>query len=121
MDAAQAFSLFVTRALVAQRASRYSGLSSTANGQRKLLGMLDHDFESAIRPRIKRGTVNRESKCFVFYAQKDFGFGKEFATVSDAYDQLCDRDGGWLIVASDGLSGIFRPEAHWDAEIEIVG
>ena len=79
--------------------------------------MLDHDFERAIHPRIKRGVVNRKMRCYAFHSST--GFGEEFPSVANAYDRLSDSD-GWLIVVSDGSAGIYRPEAHWDAEVEII-
>jgi hypothetical protein len=118
MDAAQAFSAFVTRALTPQRASRYSGLTRTEKNRKALLGYLDHDFERSIRPNVKRGIVDRKAQCFAYHSS--VGFGMQFPSVADAYKRL-DSDDSWLIVVSDGSTGIYRPEAHWDAEIEIVG
>lgn len=118
MDPAQALSAFVARALTSQKASRYSGLAGSEKGRRKLLGYLDHDFERSIRPNVKRGTVDRKAQCFAYHSS--VGFGGPFPSVAEAYKRL-ESDDGWLIVVSDGSAGIYRPEAHWDAEIEIVG
>jgi hypothetical protein len=118
MDATQALSAFVIRALTPERASRYSGLTGSEKGRRKLLGYLAHDFERSIRPNVKRGIVDRKAQCFAYHSSVDFG--EQFPSVAEAYERL-DSDDGWLIVVSDGSAGIYRPEAHWDAEIEIIG
>ena len=118
MNAIAAFSTFAARALSPAKAARYSGLAANAKGQRKLLGSLDHDFERAIRPAARRGTVNRSAHCYAFHSS--VGFGAEFSSVAEAYSRLADTD-GWLIVVSDGSGGIYRPEARWDAAVEIAG
>lgn len=118
MTAFEAFSAFVFRALSPVKAARYSGLAATAKGQRKLLGTLDHDFERAIRPDARRGVVIRNARCYAFHTS--VGFGAEVRSVAEAYERLSGVD-GWLIVLSDGSGGIYRPESHWDAAIEIVG
>ena len=48
------------------------------------------------------------------------GFGVEFASVREAYDELSVGD-GWLILLCDGSAGIHRPEARWDDEKLIAG
>ena len=117
MSEVDAFSIFVARALTPNRASRYSTLTGSAKGRKRLLGMLYHDFEKSMRQNVKRGNVNRALPCYAYHSS--LGFGKEFPSVVNAYKQLCDTD-SWLIVVSDGSAGIYRPEDHWDAEVEIV-
>jgi hypothetical protein len=48
------------------------------------------------------------------------GFGVEFPTVRDAYDQLSVVD-DWLIVLQDATAGIYRPEGRFDREMLLVG
>jgi len=118
MNAIEAFSAFIPRALTPTRADRYSRLANNPRGQRKLLGNLDHDFERSIRPDVQYRFVNRSLRCFAYHSS--VGFGAEFPSVDEAYDRLSIVD-GWLIVLADGSGGIYRPEARWDAEVEICG
>lgn len=118
MNAISAFSAFLGHALAPARAARYSGLAGTPKGQRKLLDSLNHDFDRAIRPNSRRGRVDRRAPCYAYHSS--VGFGAEFSAVAEACDHLSGSD-GWLIVLSDGSGGIYRPEARWDAEVEIVG
>ena len=117
MDACQAFSAFVKRVLSRDRAERFSLLANSAKGRHKLLGSLDHDFERAIRANAKRGRVNRKVSCYVFHQAT--GFGVDFESVAVACDYLNPLD-GWLIVASDGSAGIYRPESNSDATVEFA-
>ena len=110
---------FASLALVPARAERFFCLASSEKGRRKLLAALDHDLERAIRPtRNRTDCIDRRSPCYAFHSST--GFGKRFASVADAYSDL-SLMGGWLIVLTDGSAGIYRPEAHWDAEREISG
>ena len=117
LDATQAFAIFVQHALTPARMARFSALAVNAKVQRKLLGALDHDFEKALSPVAKRGIVDRNAGCYAYHSS--VGFGAEFSSVADAFARL-QADDGWLIIVLDGLSGIYRPEANWNATIEIV-
>jgi len=116
--AARAFSAFVSRVLSPAKADRYSGLVASKKGQTKLLSSLDHDFAKAIRPAVRRGTIDRTRECYAFHPS--VGFGTAFPSVAEAYRRLTGIDGGWLIVLVDGSAGIYRREARWDSELEIV-
>ncbi|MFN0058055.1 MAG: hypothetical protein ACKVX7_06325 [Planctomycetota bacterium] len=121
MDAQQAFTHFVQRCLSPERAERFSKLAATKKGQQKVLASLYHKFEPAVRAEsVRRGSYDSlwSSLCFVFH--QPLGFGVEFASVREAYDQLSLKD-GWLILLRDASAGIHRPEAKWDAEKLIVG
>jgi hypothetical protein len=118
MGSNEAFTAFINCALSPAKAKRYSTLAVNAKGQRELLKCLDHDLERAIRLNARRGIVDRETRCYAYHTS--VGFGGEFPSVADAYGRLSTTD-GWLIVVSDGSDGIYRPEARWDAEVEIVG
>jgi hypothetical protein len=125
MDAQQAFTHFVLKCLTPDKARRFAALSDTKKGQRKILNGLYHEFESAIRADAvragRRGSHDKfwESACFVFH--ESVGFGAEFDTVREAYDQL-SLDDGWLILLRDASTGIHRPEApRWDYEKIIAG
>jgi hypothetical protein len=48
------------------------------------------------------------------------GFGAEFSTVREAYDELSLED-SWLIVLQDASAGIHRPEARWGDEKLLAG
>jgi hypothetical protein len=117
MDACQAFSTFVRRALTPARAERLSVLAGSANGQHKLLGTLDHDFERAIRADARRRRVDRKAPCYAYH--QSLGFGVGFPSVAAAYDHLGAVD-GWLIIVSDGSAGIYRPESRWNETVEIA-
>ena len=120
MDAQQAFTQFVQRCLSPEKARRFTELCASKKGQRKVLAGLYHEFEPAIRS----GAVRRvgydslwSSSCFVFH--QPLGFGVEFASVREAYDQLSVED-GWLILLRDASAGIHRPEARWNDE-KLIG
>jgi hypothetical protein len=120
MDAQQAFTHFVSRVLVQQKAERFTSLAATRKGQRKILDGLCHDFEPAIRPTAVRCNdydAIMSRPCFVFY--EPMGFGVEFSAVREAYDKLSVAD-SWLILLTDASAGIHRPEARWDDEKFIV-
>ena len=122
MDAPQAFTHFVQRCLSAEKARRFTELSATKKGQRKILASLYHEFEPAVRSdAVRPGGYDKlwDSSCFVFH--EPLGFGVEFASVREAYDQLSVED-GWLILLRDASAGIHRPEApRWDHEKLIAG
>jgi len=118
MSAVAAFLTFAARVLSSEKAACYGGLVNGAKGQRKLLDVLHHDFDRAIRPDARHGILNRKTNCYAFHSS--VGFGAEFTSVDEAYDRLSLAD-GWLIIAADGSGGIYRPEARWDATVEIVG
>src|SRR6267378_2575246 len=113
MNAQEAFAHFVRRVLLAEKAERFTYLSTKKKGQRKILDGLCHQFESAIRPGSVR-TMNYEPllnrPCFVFSVP--MGFGMPFDTLGEAYDKLSIED-SWLIVLADASAGIHRPEARW--------
>lgn len=115
MDAQQAFTTLVQRCLIPEKAKRYIALCDTKKGKEKILDSLWHQFESAIRTDAIRDDYDKlwSRPCFVYYA--NFGFGVEFTSVCEAYDQL-PAYGGWLIVLRDGSAGIHRPEAKSDDE-----
>jgi hypothetical protein len=120
MDAQQTFTNFVQKTLSLEKAERFTALATSKKGQQKILESFYHQFESAIRvDRIRTSGRERiwNSPCYVFY--KPLGFGIEFKSVSEAYDQLSIED-GWLIVVFDASAGIHRPEARWDDEKFIV-
>ena len=122
MEAAEAFKQFVQRCLVPEKARRFTELSATTKGQRKILSGLYHQFEPAVRADAARqGGYEKlwESSCFVFH--ESVGFGAEITSVRDAYDQLSLEE-GWLILLRDGSAGIHRPEApRWNHEKIIAG
>ena len=116
MDAQQALTHFVQRCISPEKARRFTELSASKKGQRKILDGLCHEFEPAILPaavRRKDYVPLWDKPCFVFYAP--LGFGVEFASVREAYDQLSGED-SWLILLRDASAGIHRPEARWDDE-----
>jgi hypothetical protein len=116
MDAPQAFTQFVQNCLSPEKAKRFTALAVSKQGQRKILESLYHQFESAIRPdAVQRGGYDQlwESPCYAFH--QPLGFGVEFASLREAYDQLSIED-GWLILLQDASAGIHRPEARWDDE-----
>jgi hypothetical protein len=120
MDAQQAFTQLVHRCLSPEKARRYAELCASKKGQRNILDGLCHQFEPAIRPDAKRaGGYDRHwgSPSFVF--SKPLGFGVEFASVREAYDQLSVED-SWLILLRDASAAIHRPEARWDDE-KLIG
>jgi len=120
MDAQQAFSHFVTRALVREKADRLRSLLATKKGQRKILDGLCHEFAPAVLPaavrRMEYGSL-LDRPCFVFCSP--MGFGAEFSTFRDAYENLSAED-SWLILLSDASAGVHRPEGRWDDETLIV-
>ena len=121
MDAPQAFTHFVQRCLSSEKARRFTELSATKKGQQKILAGLYHEFEPAVRSdTVRRGGYDSlwDSSCFVFH--QPLGFGVEFASVREAYNQLSIED-GWLILLRDASAGIHRPEARWDDEKLIAG
>ena len=121
MDAPQAFTHFVQRCLSPEKARRFAELAASKKGQRKFLAGLYHEFEPAVRAEAVRGGGYDklwERPCFVFH--EPLGFGVEFASVREAYDELSVGD-GWLILLCDGSAGIHRPEARWDDEKLIAG
>src|SRR5690349_7875784 len=98
MDPQQAFTVFVQKALLPEKAERFAALSASRKGQRKVLEGLCHQFEFYIRgSAIRSGGYERlwASPCYVFY--QPLGFGAEFASVREAYDQLSVED-SWLIL-----------------------
>jgi hypothetical protein len=120
MDAQQAFTQFVQRCLSPEKARRFAELCSSKKGQQKILSGLSHEFEPAVRSEtVQKGDHDKfaESSCFVFHQR--LGFGIEFGTVREAYDQLSVED-SWLILLQDATAGIHRPEAKWDDEKLIV-
>jgi len=120
MDAQQTFAHFVSCVLVREKAERFTSLSATKKGQRKILDGLCHEFEPAILPaavRRKDYDALLGKPCFVFYAP--MGFGVEFSAVRDAYEKLSVED-SWLILLTDASAGIHRPEGRWDNEKFIV-
>jgi hypothetical protein len=121
MDAQKAFTEFVRKVLLPEKAERFSALAASKKGQKKALENLCHHFEPAVRAEaVQRGGYDRlwASPCYVFH--QPLGFGVEFPSVRDAYDQLSLED-GWLILLHDASAGIHRPEARWDDEQLIVG
>jgi hypothetical protein len=121
MDAQQAFTHFVQRCLSTEKAQRFAMLCATKKGQRKILAGLDHEFEPAVRSEaVRDGGYDRlwDRSCFVFHAPLGFGF--EFASVREAYDQLTVEE-GWLILLRDGSARIHRPESRWTDERLIAG
>jgi len=121
MDAQEVFAKFVKRTMILEKADRFTALSETKNGQRKILDGLNHQFESAIRPdAVRHRSYDKflDSPCFAFHSP--LGFGVKFDSVRDAYDKLSMED-GWLILLCDASAGIHRPEARWDEEKLIAG
>ena len=107
--------------LESSKARRFIELAATKKGQSKLLEALSHQFESAIRPiAVLAGVPSKKCKspCYVFHSR--LGYGVEFPTFEEAYDNL-STDDSWLIVLVDGSLGIHRPEARWDAEQVFAG
>ena len=120
MDAQRAFTQFVQRCLSPEKARRFTELCASKKGQRKVLASLYHEFEPAVRSgAVRRGGYDKlwDSSCFVFH--EPLGFGVEFASVREAYDQLSVED-GWLILLRDASADIHRPEARWDDE-KLIG
>lgn len=120
MNSQQAFVHFVNRVLAREKAVRFTSLSATKKGKRKILDALCHEFEPAILPTAIRKSDYHplwDKPCFVFYAP--MGFGVEFSTVRDAYDKLSVED-SWLILLADASAGIHRPEGIWDDEKLVV-
>lgn len=121
MNAQQALTLFAQKCLSAEKARRFTELSSTKKGQRKILEGLCHEFERAVLPgAVQSGGYDRlwVWPCFAFHPS--LGFGREFSSTRETYDQLSVAD-GWLIILRDGSAGIHRPEGRWDGEKLIVG
>jgi hypothetical protein len=121
MDPQQAFSNFVQKVIVPEKAERYAALATSKKGHRKIIENLCHHFESSIRVNvICRGDYDRiwALPCYVFSSSCDFG--AEFSSVREAYDQLSVED-SWLILLRDGSAGIYRPEDRWDDEKLISG
>jgi hypothetical protein len=122
LDAQQAFTQFVRRCLSPEKARRFTELCASKKGQRKVLAGLYGEFESAVRSSaVRSGGYDGlwESSCYVFHERH--GFGVEFASVREAYDQL-SLDDGWLILLRDASAGVHRPEApRWDHERLIAG
>jgi hypothetical protein len=112
---------FLREAVESAKARRYITLVSMKKGQEKFLSSLHHEFEQAVRPnRAVRDRSHNDISarpCYVFSPPKDFGI--PFATVREAYESLATTD-SWLIVTSDGTSGIYRPEDRWDDEVLIT-
>jgi hypothetical protein len=109
MNAQQAFVQFAQKYLLAEKARRFTELSLTKKGQQKILASLYHEFERAIRSdAARRGNYDGlwKSPCFVF--EPSLGFGAEFSSVRQAYDQLSVQD-SWLILLCYGSAGIYRP------------
>lgn len=120
MDAQQTFAHFVSRVLVQEKAERFTSLSATKKGQRKILDGLCHEFAPAVLPaavRRKDYGALLDRPCFVFYSP--MGFGVEFDTFRDAYEKLSVED-SWLILLTDASAGVHRPEGRWDDETLIV-
>lgn len=116
MNASEAFSAFITRALNPAKAGRFAVLASSKKGQRKLLDGLHHEFEPAIRIAAictKDYSKLWDKPCYAFHFR--LGFGAGFSTVREAYDRLASED-SWLIILQDASAGIHRPEAQWDDE-----
>lgn len=120
MDAQEAFTNLVNRVLERGKAERFTSLSATKKGQRKILVGLCHEFEPAILEKsVKPKDYSRlwEKPCFVYY--EPLGFGVPFDTVRSAHEELSLAD-SWLVILADGSAGIHRPEARWDDEKLIV-
>lgn len=112
MDPKHAFIVFVQKVVLAEKAERFTALAASKSGQNKILDGLCHQFASAIRPAaIHKGGYDRHwaSPCYVYY--QPLGFGAEFSSVCEAYDQLSAED-SWLILLRDGSLGIYRPEGR---------
>jgi hypothetical protein len=121
MNATEAFAAFVTRALIPAKARRFAVLASSKKGQRKALNGLCHEFDPAVRAAAictKDYSKLWKKPCFAFHPR--VGFGAEFSTVREAYDEL-SLDDSWLIVLQDASAGIHRPEARWDDEKLLAG
>ena len=121
MNATDAFAAFVTRALIPAKARRFAVLASSKKGQRKALNGLCHEFDPAVRAAAictKDYSKLWKKPCFAFHPR--VGFGAEFSTVREAYDEL-SLDDSWLIVLQDASAGIHRPEARWDDEKLLAG
>jgi hypothetical protein len=121
MNAEETFVEFVKRVLTPHRARRFAELVQTRKGQLKILHGFAHEFESMIRPTCVRSADYEKlwrKCCFVYHSP--LGFGVEFPTVRDAYDQLSVVD-DWLIVLQDATAGIYRPEGRFDREMLLVG
>ena len=120
MDGQQAFTNFVQKTLSQEKAERFTALAASKKGQKKILESFYHQFEPAIRTDAIRVSGREriwDSPCYVFH--QPLGFGMEFNSVGEAYNQL-SIDDGWLILVRDASAGIFRPEAKWDDEKFII-
>jgi hypothetical protein len=120
MNAQQTLSHFVSRVLVREKADRFRSLAATKKGQQKILDGLCHEFAPAILP----ATVRRMDygaflgrPCFVYFSP--MGFGIEFCTFREAYEELSLED-SWLIILIDASAGVHRPEGRWDDETLIL-
>jgi hypothetical protein len=116
MEATAAFVNFIRRVLTPAKAQRFAALVGKEKGQKRILKGLYHEFEPAIRANaIRKEPYDRvwDQPCFVFAESQ--GFGVEYASVREAYEEVASYD-GWLIVLQDGSAGIHRPEDRWDAE-----
>jgi len=119
MNAIDALRKFIEGALLPAKARRYISLLGTKNGLKKIVEDLCHGLESEIDPKLTttRSKMPMTSACFVFKRPHDLG--TEHKTMIEAYDSLAGED-SWLIISQDGLAGIHRPEARWDAEKMIM-
>ena len=117
MEANEALAIFVKRVVVSAKADRYASLANSKKGRSKVLDALCHKFEGDVRSEAVKGNKYCAiwgKPCFVFHYRK--GFGIEYESVREAYDELSAED-SWLILLSDGSKGIYRPEDRWDAEV----
>lgn len=120
MTPTEVFITFVTRTLEPHKARRFTALTTSAKGHRKLLDALCHEFEPAIRPASiapRNYDTVLEKPCYAFHQR--LGFGVPFSTVREAYDAL-EKGDSWLIILQDASAGIHRPEWRWDGEKLIV-
>jgi hypothetical protein len=116
MDAQEVFIRFVSCVLVREKAERYGAIATTKKGQTKIFVGLCHEFGNVILPGAVRGKDYGSifvKPCFVYY--EPMGFGVEFRTVREAYEELSLTD-SWLIITMDASTGIHRPENRWDDE-----
>jgi len=121
MTATEALSTLVQATLESSKARRFVALATSKKRQSKLLDSLAHHFESAVKPETVVAQVPskiRQSPCYVFHYRR--GYGVQFPTFDDAYDDL-STDDSWLIVSADGSVGMHRPESRWDAERVFAG
>lgn len=117
MEAVEAVTHFIRRAVVRHRRDRYAGLVASRNGRDKFLCALDHDLEREIEDRTAVPALSEtEWKQPGFLYASDGSFGVKLESLRHGYENTAPQGGGWLIISQSATIAIYRPEDWVDDE-----